>query len=132
MALDEIAQVSKKATITQIKTKNGIRKVNKVLTLLTDSSFEYSNITKTGKLFKNQTEGYKYLWEKSFGIINGEYAPSDPDDYGVSKKYYPNLPAFVMSKVETFIYSGVRHSYSAVGKTSDVLTGKIKLSYYHY
>jgi RHS repeat-associated protein len=163
----------------------------------------YSNTTRSGKMFKDQTEAFKYMWEKSTGKTGGKdedrengafittkgvlvlpnvkndatttdfdvlkvrkngsgqnthvqfegkwysikgivhthphagagkdkwgvRAPS-PEDFTQSKNLYRGLPAFVISKVETFFYSGAANTVQEVGKTADVLSGKLKLVSY--
>jgi hypothetical protein len=61
----------------------------------------------------------------------GMRVPSD-EDYVLSKLRFPNLPAFVISRVETFIFSGTKNAYYPIGRRIDLLSGKIKLIGYHY
>ncbi|MBY0347363.1 MAG: RHS repeat-associated core domain-containing protein [Hydrotalea flava] len=171
-----------------------------------DGDNKYSNETKEGAFFKNETTAYNYMWDKSFGnsgdgkteyrengafiveggvivlpnfkndatttdfgVLNlkqnkngvnthvefkgkwykikgmvhthpnvevsndkaGIRMPS-PEDMRLSKKSYSDIPGFILTRKEAFIYSGTRNSYFEIGSTHDVLSGKIKLSNYHY
>ena len=57
--------------------------------------------------------------------------PSD-EDYNKSEFKFPGLPAFDISKAETFIFSGTKHIYQKIGKLSEVLSWKVKLTRYRY
>ena len=50
-----------------------------------------------------------------------------PEDFTLSKNRFPNLPAFVISRVEVFSFNGVENSYRNIGNTNDLLRGKFKL-----
>ena len=49
------------------------------------------------------------------------------EDFSLSKNRLPDLPAFVISQVETWAFSGTKNTYQKVGNTTDVLSGRIKL-----
>ena len=56
--------------------------------------------------------------------------PSD-DDIRMAKQRFPNMPGFVISRVETFIYSGDNH-IDIISQSSKVLSGVSKLSKYKH
>ena len=57
----------------------------------------------------------------------GLRVPSDEDD-ALARTKFPNLPNFVMSKWETWSYTGYKGELKKIGLTIQVLSGKIKLN----
>jgi RHS repeat-associated protein len=105
----------------------------KALPIREDSKRRYTHVKFNDKWYKIKGWIHTHPWtgiNRLTGYDNGKGLPS-ADDYYTSTIRFPGLPAFVLSRDETYSFLGKfgkeRPKFQLVGKTKDVLSGKQKL-----